>query len=76
MEASLTLESTSEVSLANCKTLSIRSSPEVRYLPARVDSDRTIENSSMEFDMGGILVVLLALFALVSSHVGLVEEPD
>jgi hypothetical protein len=72
-EVSLTFRSTSEVSLANCKILSNRSSPDFRYLPARDEVDRTMKYSSSELGMHGILVAPCFLFALTSAHVGLVE---
>jgi hypothetical protein len=69
-EVSLTLGSTSEVSLANCKILSNRSSPDFRYLPARDEVDRTMKHSSSELGMRGTLVAPLVLCALTIFHVG------
>ena len=76
MEVSLTLESSSEVSLANRKILSNHSLPDISYVPASDNGERAMKNISSELDMRGILVVLLVLFALTSTHVGLVEESD
>jgi hypothetical protein len=72
MERSLTFGSTSEVSLANRRILSNRSSLEFKYLPASDDGDRTMKHS-FELEMRGILVVPLVPCALTSIHVGLVE---
>jgi len=72
----LTVESTGEVSLANLKNLSYHSLPDISYLPASNNGDRAMKNISSELDMRGIAVVLLALFALTSTHVGVVEESD
>jgi len=69
-EVSPTLGSTSEVSLANYKILSYRSSPDFRYLPASHEGDRTVKHSPMELGMRGILVDPLVLCALTSIHVG------
>jgi hypothetical protein len=65
---------TTEVSLANRKILSNRSSPDFRYLPARDEGDRTMKHSSSELGMRGILVVPLVLCALTSVHAGLVAD--
>ena len=62
-EVSLTLESTSEVSLANRKILSDRSSPDFRYLPARHEGDRTMKHSSSELVVRGVLIAPLVLCA-------------
>jgi len=51
MEVSLTLESTSEVSLANRKILSNRSLLDNSYLPAGDNGDRAMKNISSKLDM-------------------------
>jgi len=76
MEVSLTLESTTKVSLANRKILSNRSLLDISYLPASDNGDCTMKNISSKLDMRGILVLLLVLFALTRTHVGLVEVLD
>jgi hypothetical protein len=72
-EVSLTLESTSEVSLASRKILSNCSSSDFRYLLARDEGEPTVKLSSSELDMRGILVVPLVHCVLTSVHVGLLE---
>jgi len=73
MDVSLTLESTSVVSLANYKFVSNHSSPDLRYLPARDDGDRTMKHSSSELDMCGIPITPLVLRAPARAHDGQVE---